>query len=361
MNFDLESFVATNKRVFIWTVFFLLLYLVRRLFGLVFLTFILCFIFNNLIDRLSRWSRLPRRIWTVIIYAVFLAVVITTLSFIGPKVVNESTSFLKQVPQTLEKLRGMLDQLTAQQPQIELLTEKLKYGLTLENLLGTSQDKLLEISLASLNRLTHYFSWFLLGVLFSFLILFDYPRLKAAVLALRQSRLKDIFEETAASVIQFALVVGANFQAQILIACVNTMLTATGLWILNIKPIILLSTVVFFAGLIPVLGTFISSVPILLVAINSGGPGLMFWALVMIIFVHTVEAYILNPNIISVVMKINPVLILIILYIGHTLFGLWGVLLGVPVSVYIYRYIVLASISERGPREQARPEPEKSA
>jgi len=361
MNFDLASFVATNKRVFIWTVFFLLLYLVRGLFGLVFLTFILCFIFNNLIDRLSRWSRLPRRVWTVIIYAFFLAVVITTLSFIGPKVVNESTSFLKQVPQTLMKLRAMLDHLTAQQPQLEPLTERLQYGLTLENLLGTSQDKLLEISLASLNRVTHYFSWFLLGVLFSFLILFDYPRLKAAALALRQSRLKDIYEETAASVIQFALVVGANFQAQILIACVNTMLTVIGLLILNIKPIILLSTMVFFAGLIPVLGTFISSVPILLVAINSGGPGLMFWAMVMIIFVHAVEAYILNPNIISAIMKINPVLILIILYIGHTLFGLWGVLLGVPVSVYIYRYIILARITDRNPGEPARPEPEKSA
>jgi len=361
MNFDLQNFVATNKRVFIWTVFFLLLYLVRRLFGLVFLTFILCFIFNNLIERLSRWTRLPRRLWTVIIYAVFLAVVITTLSSIGPKVVNESTAFLKQVPQTLEKLRESLGQITAQQPQLEPLTERIQQSLTLENLLGTSQDKLLEISLTSLNRLTHYFSWFLLGVLFSFLILFDYPRLKAAVLALSRSRMKEVYEETAASVIRFALVVGANFQAQIMIACVNTILTAIGLWILNIKPLILLSTMVFFAGLIPVLGTFISSVPILLVAINSGGPVLMFWALTMIVFVHTVEAYILNPNIISAVMKINPVLTLIILYIGHTLFGLWGVLLGVPVSVYIYRYIILSRIGDRSPGEKARPDQEKPA
>ncbi len=61
----------------------------------------------------------------------------------------------------------------------------------------------------------------------------------------------------------------------------------------------------------------------------------------MIVFVHVVEAYILNPRILSAVLKINPLLTLIILYVGHSLFGLWGILLGVPVAVYVYRYILM--------------------
>ena len=61
----------------------------------------------------------------------------------------------------------------------------------------------------------------------------------------------------------------------------------------------------------------------------------------MIAFVHVVEAYILNPRIVSAVLKINPLLTLIILYVGHSLFGLWGILLGVPVAAYVYRYIVM--------------------
>jgi predicted PurR-regulated permease PerM len=69
--------------------------------------------------------------------------------------------------------------------------------------------------------------------------------------------------------------------------------------------------------------------------------GLAGKALLMISFVHMVEAYILNPRIVSAVFKINPLLTLIILYVGHSLFGLWGVLLGVPVSVYVYRYILM--------------------
>jgi predicted PurR-regulated permease PerM len=38
-------------------------------------------------------------------------------------------------------------------------------------------------------------------------------------------------------------------------------------------------------------------------------------------------------------MHINPVMTLIILYIAHSVIGMWGMLLGVPIAVYIYRKI----------------------
>ncbi|MFH1090715.1 MAG: AI-2E family transporter, partial [Pseudomonadota bacterium] len=200
----------------------------------------------------------------------------------------------------------------------------------------------------------HYFSYFLVSIIFSFLILMDYPRLKTHIQALRQTRLKEIYEQTAESVFQFAQVVGTAFQAQIMIAMVNAALTAGGLYGLGIHPIFLLSTIVFFCGLIPVLGVFLSSAPIILLAINIGGFKLALAALILIIVIHIIEAYILNPNIYSAVLKINPVLTLIILYLGGSFFGLWGVLLGVPVALYFYRYTVLESM-KNGSRETHSP------
>ena len=38
-------------------------------------------------------------------------------------------------------------------------------------------------------------------------------------------------------------------------------------------------------------------------------------------------------------MHINPVMTLIILYIAHSVIGMWGMLLGVPIAVYVYRKI----------------------
>jgi len=49
MALDLYQLIRTNKKIVIWLAFFGLLYLIHKLFGLVFLTFILCYMFNNII------------------------------------------------------------------------------------------------------------------------------------------------------------------------------------------------------------------------------------------------------------------------------------------------------------------------
>ena len=126
-----------------------------------------------------------------------------------------------------------------------------------------------------------------------------------------------------------------------MISAVNTVLTAIGLKFLGVEQTVLLCTLVFFCGLIPVLGVFISSVPIVLMSVNAGGVDLGLWAGVMIIIIHLIEAYVLNPRIVSAVMNLNQVMTLIILYIAHSLIGMWGMLLGVPISVYIYRQLVV--------------------
>ncbi len=44
MPFSISQFIRVNRVYFIWAVFMLLLYLFRNMFGLVFITFIMCFI-----------------------------------------------------------------------------------------------------------------------------------------------------------------------------------------------------------------------------------------------------------------------------------------------------------------------------
>jgi len=342
MSFDISQFLRTNKMIFIWVLFFALVSVARAygLFGLVFITFILCFTFNNVIKWLCSRTRIHRVAWTVAVYLVFLAVIITILSFVLPKLVSETRAFVQKLPEMMDKVSRFLDQTAVQSPDMAVPVIRIKKFLSVENIAGTDLEGLFNLVVSWFNQVTSYISYFLLGTLFSFLILLDFPTLRRQTAALRNSRLKAFYETMADSVAQFALTVGTAFQAQMLIALANTLLTALGLWVLGIHPIVLLCTVVFFCGLIPVLGVFISSVPILLVAFNADGPILVFWALCMIVLVHLFEAYVLNPRIISVVFKISPLLILIIVYLGHVFFGLWGMLLGVPVSVFIYRHFI---------------------
>jgi predicted PurR-regulated permease PerM len=120
-----------------------------------------------------------------------------------------------------------------------------------------------------------------------------------------------------------------------MIAACNTILTAAGLCFFHVPNIALLSVIVFFCGFIPILGLFISSVPILLFGAQVGGLTLIFKLMLFIAAVHAVEAYILNPKITADVLHVHPILILVLLLIGERFFGIWGMVVGVPVGYYL--------------------------
>ncbi|MBE6451175.1 MAG: AI-2E family transporter [Alphaproteobacteria bacterium] len=337
MIFDISKFIQVNRAYFIWATFMGLLYLFRDMFGLVFITFIMCFIVSGITGYIRQRYNINRKAVVIGIYILFLIGVIAFLTIVPPKLLAEAMSFTDQLPNSIKSTKEWLSTNLAGNEFISPLLPQIKEALFPDTLLVSVWTVVRSI----IEKGLHYFGWFFLAMLFSFLIMLDLPHLSKGVKNLRYTKLADSYKETADSIMLFAKVVGENFRAQLLISTINTILTAMCLYVLDIKAIALLCTIVFMCGLIPVLGMIISSVPIVLMAVNTGGMELGFWAIVMIIGIHMIETYILNPRIVSSIMRINPVMTLIILYIAHSVIGLWGMLLGVPIAVYMYRKISL--------------------
>jgi predicted PurR-regulated permease PerM len=256
--------------------------------------------------------------------------------FLGlPRIFAEARAFTDSLPSSLTALNSQLDKLADDNPTTKVAIDKLRETWTIDSFVNGGWS----MARTGLEKAWHFLSILCMGLLFSFLIMMDLPNLIMKTRALRYSKLAPVYDAMASSVALFAQVVGENFRAQILISCVNTTLTIVGLTIIGTGSTALLAVVVFCCGLIPVLGVFISSVPIILVAINTGGLEMVAAALVLILIIHALEAYVLNPRIVSAAMHINPVVTLVILYVSHTFMGMWGVILGVPISVYFFRQI----------------------
>jgi predicted PurR-regulated permease PerM len=187
-----------------------------------------------------------------------------------------------------------------------------------------------------------------LALLFSYLILIDQARIKHGVMRLKNSRVGDFYEEAAPPIVRFGVLLGRAIEAQAAIAVLNTLLTLIGLLLLRIPLTAMLSVVVFVCSFVPVLGVLISTTPIVLVALNAGGFGLSLAAIGLVVIVHAVEAYLLNPLIYGKHLKLNPVLTLIILYVGYHAFGFWGLLLGVPLARYFIHDVLGVPYRDRG-------------
>ena len=181
------------------------------------------------------------------------------------------------------------------------------------------------------------------ALLLTIFITLDFNELKQGCLNLRESRIRDIFDEIATGLVILARLIGKSFSAQGVIALFNTLFTFVLLWLLGIQNELLFCAIVFVASFIPVVGVFLSGIPITIQAILQPGGSIGLAALVIagIILIHLIEASVLSPKIVGKVLHLQPVMVLAILAIGEHLFGIWGLLLGVPVAVYIMRVVVL--------------------
>lgn len=136
-------------------------------------------------------------------------------------------------------------------------------------------------------------------------------------------------------------------RGQLLICVINGILTYIGLLIFQVKYGLILATVAGVMSLVPIFGSILSSIPIVLVALVSGDAGIdVFRGIAMtlwIIGIHFLEANLLNPKIIGTAAKIHPVLVIFALFLGESSYGLVGALLAVPILsatqvVFMYFY-----------------------
>jgi predicted PurR-regulated permease PerM len=131
-------------------------------------------------------------------------------------------------------------------------------------------------------------------------------------------------------------------RGQLTIMLVNGVLTLFGLLILGIPFAFALAALATLLYVVPIFGTILSSIPIVLLALTSGGTPRALLALAWILVIHALEAYVLNPKIMGTASRIHPVLIVLALVIGERSFGIVGALLAVPVAsvvVAVFRFL----------------------
>ncbi len=392
-----EHLLPLFSRLLVWGIIFGLLTLLSSFFTLIFLTFVFAYLQSGIVDILTRrmrWLRVPV---VVMVGSLFLGAIITVSLFLAPQVYQQATSFAKGFFVYMERIDTEVLNLAERYPVLQEAIPELRRpaapaqpapaipewaavpvapvlnggtvaaattqdGASASKTFSNSPTSLLlglltggdkhvdgrEAVKVVLDQLTNFsrqalgiLTTFLLALLFAFLIVLDLPHLVASVRDLENTRLRFIYEEVADNIYQFGKVLGHAMQAQFYIACVNTVLTAIGVSLLGMgEHVAFLAVLVFLFSFVPVAGVFISSVPICLIALNAGGVNLMLLGIGMITIIHLVEGYILNPLIYGARLRVNPVIVLIILTVGGKLFHIWGLILGLPVCIYLFGHAI---------------------
>ena len=179
--------------------------------------------------------------------------------------------------------------------------------------------------------------------LLALLILMDIGSLAKGVQNLQNTRLRPVYNEVVPVITTLGKLLGKSFRGQAIIALIDATFMLLVMLGLGIENRFLFAGLVFVFSFVPVVGVVISGIPIILTAIMQPGGSLTLalYVIAAIAIAHTIEGTILSPKILGKLGQMHPVIVMVTLTIAEHFFGMWGLLLGVPVAIYLIRVVLL--------------------
>lgn len=138
---------------------------------------------------------------------------------------------------------------------------------------------------------------------------------------------------------------GGFIRTQAIVSFVDAFFIGIGLVILGVPLAWALAVLTFLGGFIPIVGAFTAGALAVLVAFVSNGLTTAIIVLVLVIAVQQLEGNVLQPVLQSRSMNLHPVVILLAVAGGGTLFGILGAFLAVPVAAVVA--VIIRYVSEQ--------------
>jgi len=176
---------------------------------------------------------------------------------------------------------------------------------------------------------------FFLALFLSFLFVLEYKKIVAISETIKKSRVAFLYRYLLLFATSFSYTFGKVMKVQVVIAAVNCAISTAYLTITGFPHIMVLSIMIFIFGLIPIAGAFISTIPLVIIAFNFGGIFKVVEVIIMIVIIHAVEAYVLDPKLLSHRTALPVSIVFVALIVSQSYVGIWGMLLGIPFFIFL--------------------------
>lgn len=273
--------------------------------------------------------RVPRILGTLLIFSAAISIVFFVLYNIVPLIIFELNALLK----TMGNLNG--DFLS----NLANLLENLNRDFIIPNLDAVT-NSLFQGSVSLLTAVKVFFgsaSLILLTIVIAFYLTLSRDGVGKLLRSLFPDRTEDYILEIYYRAKQK---IGRWLQAQIMLGLSIGLLVFIGLSIIGVKYSWLLAILAAIFELIPVVGPIFSGLIAVLIAfITTLSLSTSLWTLLVFLVIQFLENNVLVPLFMRRAVYLHPVVIIIALMIGFSVFGIMGMIIAVPTVVVIQEII----------------------
>ena len=300
------------------------------------------FLLNPMVDWAERRYNFPR-IATISIQFLILAVLIVWgLAVFIPWVSSQIGSLVEEWPTYWHKIVHMVDQFTSNK-QFNAINKW--FNTTNTEISSWLQDYSAEYAKKGLHGVSSVVgtvtSVVISIITFPFVLFYllkDGHQMPAYVAKFLPAKARRSFLETLKEI---STQISNYIRGQIAVAFAVMIMFAIGYTIIGLPYGWLIAIVAGILNIIPFLGSFLAMVPAIVVGIFVS-PIMLISVLIVFMIEQTLEGRLISPKLLGSSMKIHPVTVLIVLLSAGNVFGVLGVIFGVPgyaiLKVLVYRF-----------------------
>lgn len=289
------------------------------------------FILNPVVSRLQSMG-IPRAAGAALAYLAFFALVALGVSLAVPAIQNQAQEFSDRWPTVQQRIEHWIDARAEdlkgtpfefdRKQIVDRITHDTNFNL------GQSVKRASEIGF----RVLEILLIFILAPILAFYILVDLPHLRRVAEGLiPPSMHEDVI--LVSRRVNHAL--GGFFRGQLVVAIIVGILSSIGLRIIGLPFWLIVGMIAGLFNLIPLIGPWVGAVPAIIIALTTREPITAVWAALVLLIVQQIDNHFISPLVMHRAVKIHPVLVMVVLLLGGSLFGFFGLLVAVPATATI--------------------------
>jgi predicted PurR-regulated permease PerM len=295
---------------------------VREIFPPLVLALVVIYMLNPIVTRLER-AGVRRVFGSCATYLLLVMVTIVAFTLLVPTLITQGRTFAKEFPHISEKVTKLSTDVSKELDRrfhIKVDPERAIGDEKFPGRVGRFLGGFLRGALETVTLLV-------IGVVLSFYLLIDLPRLQRALLRLIPPERRDEWRTVGGQVGQ---AMGGFFRGQLVVALIVGVMSALGLRIIGLPYWLVIGLIAGFFNLVPLIGPFIGAIPAVLVAGTFKPPIYMLWAALVLLVVQQIDNHLISPNVMRWTVRLHPVTVMLSLTAGAALAGFFGMLLVVP-------------------------------
>lgn len=297
-------------------------------------------LFDKIFKKFKVPLKLKRAISLLLTVVLFVLFTTVLLSFMIPQFTESITQFGSKIPTYVVDVSGFLNEKLV---ELNISDEIINQLVDVWNNFLSSLQTILGTIIASIKDF--FFSLFdsiVTTILSTVLAIYMLISKESLILTLKKALHAYMPNKITEKTMKYMKLANSSFnhfiQGQMVEALILGVLCFVGMKLFGFEYAVLISVIVGLTNIIPLFGPYIGAIPSVLILLVVD-PMQAVWFIVYVSVLQQIESNLIYPRVVGSSMGISGFWILIAVIVGNSMFGILGIILGIPLFSTIYEIV----------------------